>query len=345
MKKLLVILIAGLIIYGCGEKKEEKPAEQKDKFAFDTTDIKATPVENPNQEYYLRYKLEKGNTYNFRLTVITKDDQTISSKDTTVTQSMDQTMTYNIGLHVTDIDADSTMDVTTTINSIKVDGAVGDQKIRYQSGVTKDSADINKYAQYEALVKNPFDIRVSKLGELLDLYRAEGIVNKLLDIRGYADSLKTDEKATLKNNIIEGVLKPLLSQIFRKLPGNKVSKDSTWKIEQPATSLMVFQVENTSIFDITGTESLKGDLITTIKAGLKTKITGENKVSQRGINYEFENPETYGGGKIYFNVTKGLVQKSKTTTTVKLAFKMESRGQKGNRKEATFSTNILEYIP
>ena len=346
MKKLLVILLAGLIIYGCGEKKkEENPAEQKNKFQYDTTDIKAVPVDNPNQEYYLRYRLDKGNTYNFRLTAISKDDQTISSKDTTMSQSIAQTMIYNLGLNVTDVDADSTMEIRTTINSIKVDGNASDQQFHFESGTTKDTADIRKYAQYESLVENPFFIRVSKYGELLDVYRADGIVNKLLEIRGYTDSLKSEEKTSLKNDITEGVLKPLISQIFRKLPENKVAKDSSWKLEQPATRLMVFEAHNTSIFKITGTEKLNGDIVADIQAGLKTNITGNNKITQQGVNYEFQNPQTFGGGKIYFNVTKGLVQKTKISTSITLAFKMESKGQKGNKKEVITTTNFLEFLP
>lgn len=346
MKKLIIILLTGFLIYGCGGKKnEEKPADQKDKFSFDTTDIKASPVENPNQEFYLKYKLDKGNTYNFRLTAISKDVQTISSKDTTFSQSIAQTMIYNIGLEVTDVDADSTMEMKATINSIKVDGDADNQPIHYQSGITKDTADIKKYAQYESLVKNPFNVRVSKLGEVLDVYRADGIVNKLLEIREYADSIKSDEKSSLKNDITEGVLKPLLSQIFRKLPDHSVSKDSTWKIEQAATRLMVFQAQNTSLFNITGIEKLDGDLIADIRAGLDTKITGKNKLTEQGVNYEFKNPETSGWGKIYFNVTKGFVQKTKISTSVALAFNMESRGQTGNRKEVITNTNILEFIP
>jgi hypothetical protein len=346
MKKLVIIILTGLLIYGCGKQENEnKPVEQKNQFAYDTTDIKANPVENPNQLFYLRYKLEKGKNYGFRLTVISKDDQTISSKDTTMSQGIDQTMVYNINFRPTEIDADSTMEMEATITSIKLDGTFGDQQVRYESGTTKDSADIVKYAQYESLVNNPFDVRVSKLGELLDIFRTDRIVNKLLDIRGYADSLKTEEKATLKNDINEGVLKPMISQVFRKVPETRVSKDSTWKIEQAATQLMVFQAKNTSIFTITGVEDLDGNLIADIKAGLKTDLSGKNKMSDRGVNYEFQKPVTSGGGKIYFNVSKGFVQKTKISTSVSLSFNMESQGQKGTKKEVIANTNILEYIP
>ena len=346
MKKLFVIILTGLIIYGCGDqtKQENKPAD-KDQFTFDTTDLKTAPVENPNQEFYLRYKLKKGETYHFRLTAISKDDQSISSKDTTLSQGLDQTMVYNVSFIPTEIDADSSIEMSVNISSIKVDGKFGNEEVHYQSGVTKDTAEINKYAQYESLVNNSFDVRVSKIGELLDIFKTDKIVTKLLDIRKLSDSLKTDEKANLKNDITEGVLKPLISQVFRKLPINKTAVDSSWKVEQAVTQLMVFQAQNTSIFTIKNVKNLDGDLIAEIEAGLKTKITGKNKLSDRGVNYEFKQPVTSGGGKIYFNVSKGLVQKTKLSTAVSLSFNMESQGQKGTKTESISNTNNLEYIP
>ncbi len=346
MKKLTVILLTGLLLFGCGEKaKEQKSEEQKDQFTFDTTDIKADPVDNPGQSFYLRYKLEKGKSYNFRLTAISKDDQTVTTKDTTMKQGIDQTMVYNMKFTPTEIDADSTIEMEAVITSIKVDGTFGNEPVHYQSGTTRDSADIVKFAQYESLVKNSFEVRISRLGELLDVFRADKIVDKLLDIKGYADSLKTEEKATLKNDITESMLKPMISQVFRKLPAQKMSKDSTWKVEQPPTQLMVFQAQNTSIFKITGMGNLNGDLIANVEATLTTKVTGKNKMTDRGINYEFQQPKTTGGGMIYFNISKGLVQKTKLNTSVTTSFNMESQGQKGNKKEMISNTNILEYIP
>ena len=346
MKKLILILLTGLLWFGCGENtKEQKPETQNEQFSFDSTDIKAKPVDNPNQTFYLRYKLEKGESYKFRLTAISKDDQTVTTKDTTMTQGMDQTMVYNMKFTPTEIDADSTMEIEAVVTSIKVDGTFGNEPVHYQSGTSKDSADVIKFAQYESLVNNAFNLRVSKIGEILDVFRADKIVNRLLDIKGYADSLKADEKATLKNDITESMLKPMISQVFRKLPAREMSKDSAWKVEQPPTQLMVFQAQNTSTFKIRGLENLNGDMIADVEATLQTKITGKNTMTDRGINYNFQQPETTGGGKIYFNISKGLVQKTKLNTAVTTSFNMESQGQKGSKKEMISNTNILEYIP
>lgn len=346
MKKLILIILTGLLIYGCSEKqKEQIPEKKNDQFSFDSSDIKADPVENPNEPFYLRYKLNKGTEYNFRLTSISKDNQVISSKDTTLSQGLDQTLTYNLMFTPASVDSDSTIEMQAVINSIKVDGTFGNEKIHYQSGITKDSAEIDKYAQYEALVHNPFDIRVSKLGELLDVFRTDKIVNKLLDIKGYTDSLKSDEKVTLKNDITGQVLKPMLGQIFRKLPADKMAKDLSWNVEQPVSQIMVFQTQNTSFFKIAGVKNLEGDLIADIEASSETKVSGKNKLTDRGVNYEFQEPVTSGGGKIYYNITKGLVQKSKLTTSIKLSYSFESGGQKGSKNETISNTNILEYLP
>lgn len=346
MKKLILIILTGLLIYGCSEKqKEQIPEKKNDQFSFDSSDIKANPVENPNEPFLLRYKLNTGTKYNFRLTTISKDKQVISSKDTTISQGLDQTIIYNLTFNPTSVDSDSSIEMQAVINAIKIDGTYGNEKIHYQSGITKDSAEIDKYAQYEALVQNPFDIRVSKLGELLDVFRTDRIVNKLLNIKGYTDSLKSEEKVALKNDITRGVLIPMLGQVFRKLPVEKMAKDLDWKVEQPVSQIMVFQMQNTSIFKVTGIEKLDGDLIADIEAGLKTTVSGKNKLTDRGINYEFKKPVASGGGKIYYNITKGLVQKSKLTTSIKLTYSFDSRGQNGSKDETIYNTNILEYIP
>ena len=52
----------------------------------------------------------------------------------------------------------------------------------------------DQFAEYEALVNNPFNLRVSKLGAIIDIYKADKILNKFLDIKNLSDSVDAQQK-------------------------------------------------------------------------------------------------------------------------------------------------------
>jgi hypothetical protein len=85
-----------------------------------------------------------------------------------------------------------------------------------------------------------------------------------------------------------------------------------------------------------------------LDASLNTKITGNNKVTDRGITYEFKKPVTQATGKVYFNITEGYILKSKTRTRVDISYTMEANTpqgkQKGTRFETTENINIVEML-
>ena len=93
---------------------------------------------------------------------------------------------------------------------------------------------------------------------------------------------------------------------------------------------------------------MNDDKIAVIDAGLKTIISGDNKVTDRGATYIFKKPVTSAEGKIYFNISKGCVQKSKTNTRIHISYTMEvptPKGlEKGTKTETVVNTNILELL-
>ena len=127
-----------------------------------------------------------------------------------------------------------------------------------------------------------------------------------------------------------------------------MAKDSLWTNPQEPTKLMVFQVQNTSTYKIKSLELFNNDKIAVIDAGLKTIISGNNKVTDRGATYVFNKPTTYAEGKIYFNLAKGCVQKSKTNSKIQISYSMEvptPKGlEKGMKSEIVLNTNILELL-
>jgi hypothetical protein len=348
MKLILSLVLSGLIIYGCGEEKNGKQTvTEENLYKIDTTEIETSPVENPDQSFLMRYKMELNKDYKYKIASITNNSQTMKF-DTTISQNVNQNMIYLIDVKPTEIDKDSVYEVVCVFNSIKLDATANNQIYSYQSGVTKDSADLVKFSNYEALINNPFSLRVDNIGNILEIYRTDKIISRYLDLQNLKDSVTADERNALREQISQGAIKPLLSQIFRKLPKESVAKDSSWTISQQPFPFLVFQLQNNYIYEIDALEEYNDEKVAVIDAGLHAKITGEPRVTEQGITYEFNKPSSEANGTIYFNIEEGYVIKSTVKSKTVVSFTMEGNTpegrQKGTRNEVTEFTNIVELL-
>ncbi len=347
MKKLLAAILIGVLFFGCGKKSNEKPEDLSAKMVTDTSAIKAVPVANTNQQFNLQYKFQKGKTYQYRMTQNTEDNLTLKT-DTSISQSLNQSIIYLFNITLTNIDNDGVMEFSCTIPSIKLTADANGQRFFYQSGVTKDTNELKKYSQYEALINNPFSMRVGKNGGVLEVFRADRIVDKFLQLSKLPNQPTPDQKNALRSNIVESVLKPLINQIFREVPSNTVGQDSSWTFAQPPASFLIFKLENTNLYKITGLEKYNDDTLAVVDAGLKSVVSGNTKFDERGASYNFKKPETSASGTIYFDVTKGCIQKANLKTNIHIFFTMEAptpKGkQKGSKDEVIKTTNILELL-
>ena len=347
MKHLLILILFTFVLVGC-KKEDEKPIDNKDKYATDTAGIKTVQLENQSELFYLKYAFNKDKEYEYRLTNIAENTQTVNANDTLLSQRVKQILTYLIKIKVLDIDVDSIYEISFNITSVKLEAEANGEKFYFESSTSKDSMARVRYSEYVAVLNNPFNIRVSKTGEIVEIYKADRIVNEFLKLKGAADSITSAEKDFLKKDMIERALKPIVVQVFRQLPNKMMAKDSLWTNPQEPTKLMVFQVQNTSTYKIKSLELFNNDKIAVIDAGLKTNISGNNKVTDRGATYVFNKPTTYAEGKIYFNLAKGCVQKSITNSKIQISYSMEvptPKGiEKGMKSEIVFNTNILELL-
>ena len=244
MKFLLSMVLTALFLFGCGENnKEDKKTTGEDLYKIDSTEIKTKPVDNPNQNFLIRYKMEPNKEYKYKIATISENKQTIKL-DTTISQDVSQNMIYLLSLKPNAIDKDSIYEIVCNISSIKLDATANDQKHSYQSGVTKDSVQLLQFANYDALVNNPFNLRVDVKGNILEIYKIDKIISRYLELQNLQDSASTEDRNVLREQISEGALKPLLSQIFRKLPDKTVAKDSSWTVSQPPFSFLVFHIQS-----------------------------------------------------------------------------------------------------
>ena len=346
MKNLIIIILAALLFGSC--TKKEKPEEKKISGAVDTSGVLQTVKdEAPPNNTAISYLLKKDHVYNYRLTSISNSVQTIKS-DSTIQQNLKQTITYLFELTVNNIESDNVMDLNVDLKSVKLDASANGQKISYQSGSKMDSLDRMKFIEYESVVNNPFNIRIDPKGEIVEIYKVDKIVFKFLAMQGLNDSVNAVQKKQFRENIAETALKPLMAQIFRPLPQKNVGKDSVWT-NIYTNQIGVFEVTNIAKYRLTGFEKLDNDRLAVIDAGLDIKSKGKEKATEKGINYEFKKPVATGSGTIYFNINKGCIEKSKTTTTLKMSLTMNmpkspQGPMKATRSDYIENTNILELL-
>jgi len=347
MKYLVALAVSVLILAGCGKKADDKPAavDGKNKYAFDSTDIKTTPASNPNESFQFAYKFEKGKKYNYRLTTITNDNQSFKT-DSLIKQNSTQSVIYIFALSGVSSDQDA-MELECNVSSVKISAQDGRQNIAYESGKA-DSASKVRFSNYEALINNPFSVRVSKTGEVLEIFRVDKIINKVLALNHLKDSVNAEQKIQIKRNFSEGALKQLMMQVFREFPNKSFAKDSSWSKQQPPQRVLSFETLATNKYKIDGLEMLGNNKLAVIDASLETTFNGKTKVSEGGVNYNIRKPVTSTEGKIYFNLTNGLIQKSKTRTKVAFYMELEANTPKGKktgvRSESTENVNLLELL-
>ena len=348
--RLISFMLAVILLIACGEK--EKKTEEKDLqqtvAAYDSTDLKTEAISNPDELFKFRYGFKKGEKYTYRLTVISKSQQSIEA-DSNFTRSFEQTISYLIELSPVEIEKDSSMELQVNCKSFNLSANMGGQEIKYTSNGKPDSADAVKYAEYEAFINNPFNIRISKSGQILDVIRAERVSNKFLELRGLADSIKTEDKLMVKDDLVKNIIKPLLAQIIREYPETEMAKDSSWQKDISPVQILTFNVQHTNTYKVEKLESLNGDKIALVDGSIQSKVEGKTSYTdERGIKYQFKKPVSTASAKIYFNITKGFVQKGKTETTMQSEYTMEMQTptglRKGKTKEVITNKNILELL-
>jgi len=348
-KYLLVLLTFSFIVVSCGDKNSEpeKTLTDKEKYSFDSTDLKTDGIDNSGKPFLMEYKFKKGDKIVYRLTTISNNSQTITM-DTTISTGVSQKIIYLIDLVVKEVDEDGSAEAEIKINSIKLEASANGQTFNFEAGKDVDSAKTHQFAEYQSLYDNPFSARFNKKGDVLEVFKADKISNKFLELKGAADTISANDRNSIRQDLINGVLSPLLSQIVRKVSDKEVYKDSSWQIQQAPIPLMVYQINYTNTYKLESVEKLNDNRVAVIDAGIDFRYSGQSKVNQGNVIYTFQKPISTAEGKIYFDVDKGVQIKSRTKTRLEISYTMEANTpqgkQKGARRDVITNTNILELL-
>jgi len=310
MKKIVVLLsLLTIAFIGCGDKETSPETEVKNySLKADTSSLKTEKLSAEEvKDVQLAYNLKKGEKFTYRFSSLSSEEAIVKGPSV-MSQSISEERTYIIEMEVKDIESDKTLDVSFYIKSIKVEAFIDGQKISYVSGNKIDSTDAKKFAEYEGLSNNSFGARLKNNGDILELYKLDKIVNKMLEVTGLTDSISATEKEQIKQQLDMGSLRLIVSQIFRKFETGKISLNSEWATPQPTVDLQILTLDNTYIFKIDSFEKLDDDILAVIGAGVESKFKISPDAKKAG--YNVKEPKFLAHGKIYYNVTRNLIQKS-----------------------------------
>ena len=127
---------------------------------------------------------------------------------------------------------------------------------------------------FKHLYNNPFSVRFNKKGDILEVFKADKISNKFLELKGAADTISVNDRNLIRQDLINGVLTPLITQVIRKVSDKEVYKDSTWQIQQAPIPLMVYQINYTNTYKVESVEKLDDNRVAVIDAGIDFKYSG-----------------------------------------------------------------------
>ncbi|MCC6548955.1 MAG: hypothetical protein IT279_02680 [Ignavibacteriaceae bacterium] len=334
------------LITGCDSKENAPKTAETDILTVDTSEIKGTPVtDNSFSEFDLSYNVQKGNTFLYKLTSITDELQSLRT-DTVQEMRAKQQISYLIEVKVEELEADKTMELSFTFKEVAVEGSFNEEKYKFLSSTKNDTSVEDRFLEYQALINNPFNARIDRHGNIAELYRTTKIADKIIELRKMKDSINAEQKQAFIQDITDGALRPVVMQLFRKLPEAKVAKDSTWYFPQQPASFQIFAIQNTHGFKLASFEKSGDNTYAVIDASLISKSELAPEAKSNGIS--MKNTGYSGSGKLYFNIGKGVFEKSKTSTTLTVELDMKAPPgapfSSAKRKQKTNTTNILQLV-
>lgn len=347
MKNLLTVILLSIIIIfiSCKSEYNDTLLEKSKLYTYDTTSFKTEPITDTSK-FVLSYNFKKDKKYIYRLISKTETTQKIIA-DTTITNNINQEIIYLVDFQPKTIEENGTFEAEVKVIGVLLKANVNDEKIIFDAEKEKDTLQIKRFAEFYSLLNNPFSVRFSKHGDIEEIFRVDKISNRYLNLKD-ADTVDIQTKTMVKEEISNNILRPLMGQILRKVTDKNLSKDSTWESAQPMLPLMVFQIKYSNSYKVSSIEKFNDDKLAVIDAGIKYTVEGKDQLTEQGLTYKFKKPVTKGEGKIYFNLSKGLIQKSKTTSVTSFSFTMEGDTpmgkQKGKREDSVTNTYILDLI-
>ncbi len=350
MKKIFIVILALLLIIGCGS--DEKKNETEGNLSTDTmktdelpAEFTAAPDVDKESSFNLAYSIPAGEKLTYKLTSVVTTNQKIVV-DTTMENEVTQTINYIISV-VSKGQENSNTKLDITIESINISANFNGEILEYNSDKENDPETNLKFSEYSAFPKNTFQATINPQGRLVDVSNIDAIINKYLKLQS-APSIKDEERSQLNEQIKEQAVKPLVQQLFRYMPENETKIDSSWDLSY-GSPMGLYTLTNTATSTLQDVVKKDDELIAKIGTKLSVTYKGDGYTKQGDVTYQFEKPKISGNATTYFNLEKNVVVKSElvTKTEVKVLVTSENPEtgtETAKRTDLSVNRNYIELI-
>lgn len=322
MKKLLLLLTL-IVLFGSGCKKDSDKPEQKistDK--IDTNNVQPIKID---EGISLLYDLPIHSSLKYKLTSYQKNTQSLLI-DSVITGFIEQKVDYVFKIMVKEKEKNGNMDLNIQCEDIKatISSSTGEKVTFDAANPPQDSLIIMQTKNFAILAGVNFSARVSPTGDVLDVYRSDEIINRIISEAPRKPS--EEEKLALKKDIELGILKPIVEQILKNTTEKKVNLDSMWT-KTYSTPVSVFDIQNTATYKVTKIFESNNNKLVEITGSLTTVSTGKTDYTENNIKYKFKKPRVSGSSKMYFDLNKKCIRSASSNVSIELTMDMQEVGK------------------
>ena len=329
------LLFALLIVYmvGCGKKNDDKTTTN-DSTKTNVTDFIKKDSVSGKEKVQLKYVVKKGDVFRYKMVAKTSTSETSPATENKEVKQENE-INYYYNKEVNEVDQNGIASYKVRFDSISISSVMGDQNIKYNSNINDTIKSNPAFIQYNAVINEPFFIRVSGEGEITDVYGLEKIYDNLF--KAFGDTLKEEDKAAIKESFGKESIKEILQQEYQIFPKQEVMTDSSW-IKSYNTQILFFDVVNNAKYTFKGLEDKDNQKIANIEAVLNVEFKSK-EATQKGMKIKVENAQTSGTGKVTFNLNKGCVRTKETSTNLKIDLNLSAQGQSAKSLQGV-TTNL-----
>ena len=188
--------------------------------------------------------------------------------------------------------------------------------------------DTSDYISYFVLVNEPFNLRFSRSGEVLEAYGLHRILKNLIAV--FKDTLNESEKESVRGSLGSESLCEIFQNEYLILPDNSIESNTKDWVRKMKTEVSYWETESTGSYEIT--ERTLSTI--SVEAKLKVKIPRAEEIEDEGIKITLDDYSLGGDGNSVIDIVRSCVKQKDTGTKMKIRINLKTKDEEGYTQQS-----------